>query len=57
MKSFLEGKFPDVADGRIADFIKTAARARRNYVRMIVVSARGNRYVAEWSSKKIQETV
>jgi len=41
VKCFLEGKFPDVADGRIADFIKTAARARINYVRMIVVSARG----------------
>jgi hypothetical protein len=40
VKSFLEKKFPDFSDGRIADFTKTAARARKNYVLMILMSAR-----------------
>jgi hypothetical protein len=55
VKSFLENKFPAFSEGSIADFIKTASRARKNYMLMIFDERETIRHVADWSPEKIQE--
>jgi hypothetical protein len=41
VQSFLEKRFPDLADGRIEEFIKTVNRVRSDYLLLLMLSTKG----------------
>jgi hypothetical protein len=60
VQSFLENKFPDLADSSIVDFINTVNRVRGEYVTMILMSAKGidtSRNGTRKKYKKFYETL